>query len=199
MFTSRVEYRLILREDNADLRLRKIGYEAGLVGEREYKDTQKKSQEITEGISFLKGARIKPTQEVNLRLTQLKSAPIRRSVTLEELLRRPQISLSDIKNLDHVKLNITERALTQVEIGVKYSGFIERQLKDVERFMNLEKIKLPHDLEYKEINGLSREIKEKLNKFRPFNLGQASRISGVTPAAISLLMVYLRKVKSQKT
>ena len=198
MFTSRVEYRLILREDNADLRLSKTGYEAGLVSQREYVDTQKKSQQIREGVGFLKITRMKPTQEVNVMLALLKSAPVKRSVTLEELLRRPQISLRDLNNLGHLNLNIAERALTQVEIEVKYSGFIERQLKDVEKFRNLEKIKLPQDLDYKSINGLSREIKEKLNKFRPLNLGQASRISGITPAAISILMVCLKKIKNQK-
>jgi tRNA uridine 5-carboxymethylaminomethyl modification enzyme len=117
---------------------------------------------------------------------------------LEEILRRPKINLADLKNLDHIKLDIAECALRQVEIEVKYAGFIQRQLKEVERFKNLEKIKLSPDLDYGNISSLSREIKEKLKRFQPLNLGQASRISGVTPAAISILMVYLRKLNGQE-
>jgi len=198
MFTSRVEYRLILREDNADLRLRKIGYEAGLVSREEYQKTEEKIEAIKKGINSLKNSRLKPTAQLNLQLHRLKTSAIKKVVTLEEVLKRPQIKFEDLKILDHVKLDIPEFALQQVEIEVKYSGFIQRQLKDVERFKNLERIRLPLDLDYAAIQGLSREIKEKLNKFKPLNLGQASRISGVTPAAISLLMVYLRKLNGQK-
>jgi tRNA uridine 5-carboxymethylaminomethyl modification enzyme len=194
MFTSRVEYRLILREDNADLRLRKIGFDLGLVSKDEYKRLQEKEEAIKESINLLKKTRIRPSQEINAKLKELNTAPINKPVSLEELLKRPQVNIDHIRDLDHVGLCIPESALRQVEIEVKYSGFIERQLKDVERFKNLEKIKLPHDMDYSGIQGLSREIREKLNKFKPINLGQASRISGVTPAAISLLMVYLRKL-----
>jgi len=193
MFTSRVEYRLILREDNADLRLRKTGFDLGLVSKQEYAKLKDKERAIKEGIDLLKNTRIKPSQEINAQLEALNTAAINKPCTLEELLKRPQVDIDHIRNLDHVKLDIPESALRQVEIEVKYSGFIERQLKDVDRFKNLEKIKLPLDLDYSDLEGLSREIREKLNKFKPINLGQASRISGVTPAAISLLMVYLRK------
>jgi len=198
MFTSRVEYRLILREDNADLRLRKIGYEIGLVSEKDYKKVQNKLQDIREGREFLKTTAVKPSSELNHKLMRLGTSPISKVVSFEEILKRPQVGLKDLWNLDHCKLDIPESALRQVEIEVKYAGFIQRQLKDVERFKNLEKIRLPGDLDYAKIDGLSREIKEKLHKFRPLNLGQASRISGVTPAAISLLMVYLRKIDGQK-
>jgi len=227
MFTSRVEYRLILREDNADLRLRKIGYDAGLVSKEDYLQAQDKIHAIKDGISFLKSTRLKPSAEINASLSRLKTSPIKKSVTLEEILKRPQVALVGLKQillnadlrksnadtsrffqhnpresacnprpsaLKDIFLDLPEIALRQVEIEVKYAGFIQRQLKEVERFKNLEKIKLPHDLDYSNISGLSREIKEKLNRFRPLNLGQASRISGVTPAAISLLMVYLRKL-----
>ena len=194
MFTSRVEYRLILREDNADLRLRKMGYELGLVSKEDYLKTENKIRAIRKGIDFLKSARLKPSEEINASLLRLKTSPIRKTVTLEEILKRPQIALADLKSLDHIKLDIAECALRQVEIEVKYAGFIQRQLKEVERFKNLEKIKLPQDLDYSNISSLSREIKEKLNRFRPLNLSQASRISGVTPAAISILMVYLKKL-----
>jgi len=198
MFTSRVEYRLILREDNADLRLRKIGYRLGLVSKEEYQKTEEKKEAIKKGIDFLKNARLKPAPGINAQFHRLKTSDIKKPTTLEEILKRPQIRLGDLKKLDHVKLDIPEFAMQQVEIEVKYSGFIQRQFKDVERFKNLERIRLPLDLNYTGIQGLSREIIEKLNEFKPLNLGQASRISGVTPAAISLLMVYLRKLDGQK-
>ena len=195
MFTSRVEYRLILREDNADLRLRKIGYELGLVAKEDYQRTEEKSRAIEAGINFLRNTTLKPGPQINNVLSRLGTAPLRRVASLEEILKRPEMSLGKIKELEHIKLDIPEFALRQVEIEVKYSGFIERQLKDVQGFRNLEKIKLPSDLDYSSISSLSREIREKLNKFKPLNLGQAARISGVTPAAISLLMVYLRKIE----
>ncbi|MBI5144677.1 MAG: tRNA uridine-5-carboxymethylaminomethyl(34) synthesis enzyme MnmG [Candidatus Omnitrophica bacterium] len=198
MFTSRVEYRLILREDNADLRLRKIGYALGLVSRRDYLNTEEKDRAIKDGIHFLKSTRIKPTPRLNQVLLKLGTSPLKKPLTLEEILKRPQVNLENLKNLDHLDLNIPLSILRQVEIEVKYSGFIQRQLVEVEKFKNLEKIKLPADLDYALINSLSREIKEKLNKFKPLNLGQASRISGVTPAAISILMVYLRKLDGQK-
>jgi len=171
MFTSRVEYRLIIREDNADLRLGKTGYNLGLVKESFYRKTKKKIDGIKEGLAFLRKNR------------------------LEKLLRRPQISIKDLKKIHKLPPQIPESAWRELEIEVKYAGFIQRQLKDVERFKHIEKIKLPLDFDYSSLSGISREIKEKLIKFKPLNLGQASRISGVTPVAISLLMVYLRKAK----
>ncbi|OGX19494.1 MAG: tRNA uridine-5-carboxymethylaminomethyl(34) synthesis enzyme MnmG [Omnitrophica WOR_2 bacterium RBG_13_44_8b] len=194
MFTSRVEYRLILREDNADLRLRKIGFNLGLVKKADYRKVESKIEAINKGINFLKATRLKPTQAINNRLTGLGTPEIKKATSLEELLKRPQVSLEALKKLDHIKFAIPESALAQVEIEVKYAGFIQRQLKEVERFKNLENIKLPRDLDFTTVPSLSREIKEKLNKIKPFNLGQASRISGVTPAAISILMVYLKKL-----
>jgi len=171
MFTSRVEYRLIIREDNADLRLTKMGFDLGLVKESVYRKTKKKAKGIKEGMEFLKKAR------------------------LEKLLRRPEITIKDLKKIHKLPAQIPESAWQQLQIEVKYAGFIKRQLKDVERFKHIEKIKLPLDFDYSGLSGISREIREKLIKFKPLNLGQASRISGVTPVAISLLMVYLRKAK----
>jgi tRNA uridine 5-carboxymethylaminomethyl modification enzyme len=194
MFTSRVEYRLILREDNADLRLRRIGYELGLVSREDYQKTEEKINAIKKGIDLLKTTHIKPSEKINSELIRLGTSPIKKAFTQEEILKRPQISFKDLKNFSHIKPSIPDSAFQQIEIEIKYSGFIQRQLKEVERFKNLEKIKLPQDLDYANIASLSREIKEKLGRFRPLNLGQASRISGVTPAAISLLMVYLRKL-----
>ena len=180
MFTSRVEYRLIIREDNADLRLAKIGFDLGLVKENNYRKTKKKADGIKEGLAYLKKTRINYT-------------PSGKLVTLEKLLKRPQIGIKDLRKMHKLKSNIPESAWQQVQIEVKYAGFIQRQFKDVERFEHLEKIKLPLDFDYKSLSGISREIREKLEKFKPLNLGQASRISGVTPAAISLLMVYLKR------
>lgn len=188
MFTSRVEYRLILREDNADLRLSKFGHEAGLVKEEDYLKTKSKAEAIEQGINFLKSTRLKPAKGLN----------IKKVTTLEEYLRRPEVSIEDIKGLDGYGLDFSENALKQMEIAVKYAGFIQRQIAEVGRFKNLEKIRLPGNLDYSNVNGLSREIKEKLNKFKPINLGQASRISGITPAAVSILMVYLRKLDGEK-
>lgn len=187
MFTSRVEYRLILREDNADSRLSEIGSRLGLLSREAYKSTRKKTEEIEKGVNLLKNTRIKPTKEINALLSRLGSSLLKKDTTLEELLRRPQVSLADIRELTEFSL------AEEVEIEVKYKGFIQRQLKDVEKFKNLEKIKIPGKIDYLKIPSLSREIREKLAQFKPLNLGQASRISGVTPAAISILMVYLRK------
>ena len=194
MFTSRVEYRLILREDNADLRLKKIGYNLGLVTQEDYEKLQEKMETIKQGINFLKTNHLKPTPQINNRLLNLKTSPIKKTVTWEDILKRPQINWKDLESFEELKLDIPESASREVEIEVKYAGFIQRQFKEVERFNNLEKIRLPQELNYAAISGLSREIREKLNKFKPLNLGQASRISGVTPAAISILMVYLRKL-----
>ncbi len=198
MFTSRVEYRLIIREDNADLRLRKMGFDLGLVNEKDYRKTKQKAQGIKDGLVFLKQARIKPGNKVNTILTKLNCAPISRQVSLESLLKRPEVSIKDLNLMHRLKPGILESAWQQIQIEVKYSGFIQRQLKDVERFKHLEKIKLPFEFDYSQLPGISREIKEKLLKFKPLNLGQASRISGITPVAISLLMVYLRKINAQR-
>jgi tRNA uridine 5-carboxymethylaminomethyl modification enzyme len=194
MFTSRVEYRLILRQDNADLRLNKIGYDLGLISKEKYLETETKIEAIRRGIDILKNTHLRPTLKVNRQLERIETKPIKKAITLEEILRRPGITLEKLKNLDHIKLDIPEIVCPQIEIEVKYFAFIQRQLAEVARFKNLEKIKLPLDLDYSNIPSLSCEIKEKLNRFKPINLGQASRISGVTPVAISILMVYLRKL-----
>ncbi|MDD5560963.1 MAG: tRNA uridine-5-carboxymethylaminomethyl(34) synthesis enzyme MnmG [Candidatus Omnitrophica bacterium] len=198
MFTSRVEYRLILREDNADLRLSRMGFDLGLLSLAAYRKVENKQNGIKEGIAFLRKTHIKPGRKINLQLSRLNSAALKRVVSLEDLLKRPQISVKDLRKIHKLKPGIPEPAWQQVEIEVKYSGFIQRQLRDVERFKHLEKIRLPHDFDYSRLSGISREIREKLVSFKPFNLGQASRISGVTPAAVSLLMVYLKKANEQK-
>lgn len=178
MFTSRVEYRLILREDNVDLRLRKIGHKTGLVTKQEYQETLDKQMGIEEGIKYLKANSIS--------LNGIK-------VNLFQFLKRPENKIEDVK--EKLPFDYPENVFNGIEIEVKYSGFIQRQVAEVKSFKNLEKIKIPQNLVYDEMPALSLEIKEKLSKFRPMNLGHASRISGVTPAAISILMVYLKKFK----
>jgi len=195
MFTSRVEYRLILREDNADLRLRKIGYDLGLVSKEEYLKTKDKQDEVNKLLGYLKSKRIKPNPKVNIYLKELSTAPLKKAVCLEEILKRPQVSFVELKKIIPQDIpDVPESIGKQAEIEIKYAGFILRQLAEVERFRNLEKMRLPEGLDYNSIPGLSREIKEKLSIIRPINLGQAARISGVTPAAISILMVYLKKI-----
>ncbi len=197
MFTSRVEYRLILREDNADLRLRGFGYNLGLVSREEYLATKKKGEAIKKGLSLLKTSFLKPSSDINSRLEILHTSALKKKTSLEDLLRRPQIDFSMLKDFLDVNIDIPEFVSRQIETEVKYEGFIRRQCSEVQRFRNLENIKIPEELDYSELKSLSREIKEKLNKFRPMNLGQAGRISGVTPAAISILMVYLKKMRGQ--
>ncbi len=193
MFTSRVEYRLIIREDNADLRLSKTGFDLGLLSRKDFSRTEKKIKGVAAGRAYLKQARLKPVKAVNLKLARLNCPPLSRSFSLEELLKRPQINIENLATLHKLKPGIPESSWREIEIGIKYAGFIQRQCKDVERFKHLEKIKLPADFDYSGLSGISREIREKLLRFKPLNLGQASRISGVTPVAISLLMVYLKK------
>ncbi len=194
MFTSRVEYRLIIREDNADLRLAKLGFNLGLVSKKGFSRTEKKIKGIKDGLIFLKRTHLKPTKSLNVKLAQFNCAPLKRVVSLEELLKRPEINIKELNLLHKLKSGILDSAWQQVAIAVKYAGFIQRQAKDVERFKHLEKIRLPLDFDYSNLSGISREIREKLTKFKPLNLGQASRISGVTPVAISLLMVYLKRI-----
>ncbi len=198
MFTSRVEYRLILREDNADLRLGKIGYELGLLKNKDYLRVQQKAAAIKKGLAFLKKTILKPNARVNASLARLNTSALRRLTSLEDILKRPQVGIQDLGTLDHIKSNIPKFVSWQLEIEVKYAGFIQRQMAEVARFKHLENIRLPQELDYAVVYGLSREIKEKLGRFRPLNLGQASRISGITPAAVSILMVYLRKFNAER-
>lgn len=194
MFTSRVEYRLILREDNADIRLAQHGYRAGLVSKAKFDRLRKKAGDIKKAAAYFDKHPVRATPAVGHYLAALKSAPLKKRTTLSDLLRRPEISYADIARLPGVSLGLRREVAEQVEIDIKYSGFIERQRSEVDKFEHVEKIKIPVDLDYSRIPGISKEIGEKLKAFKPVNLGQASRISGVTPAAISILMVYLKKI-----
>jgi tRNA uridine 5-carboxymethylaminomethyl modification enzyme len=197
MFTSRAEYRLLLREDNADLRLREKGRAAGLVNDADYHSFVSKKEKIFKEFELLRRIIIYPTPETNDRLRNLGTSSIRKPISLEELLRRPEITYSHLQAFyNSGTLEMGPGVAEEVETQTKYAGYIQRQEEQVARLRKLEGLKLPRDMDYKEIPGLTREIVEKLNKIKPFSLGQASRISGVTPAAISILMIYLKKINN---
>lgn len=193
MFTSRVEYRLILREDNADLRLTLLGYDIGLVKHDKAAQVKKKQELIAQGFAYLKKTSLKPSAKLDLQLSGMDTAGLKKKTALEDILKRPQIDFAKLRSLDGVNIQLPELVSQQLEIEVKYKGFIQRQCNEVERFRNLEKIRIPAGMDFSQVKSLSREIREKLAKFMPINLGQAARISGITPAAISMLMVFLRK------
>jgi tRNA uridine 5-carboxymethylaminomethyl modification enzyme len=193
MFTSRAEYRLHLREDNADLRLREMGYEVGLVKEEEYRIFLEKKKAIEQTLSRISEAKINPTRENNEILHRLGSTPLKKETSLQELLKRPEIHHPHLVDFDRDLENLPKESWEQVEIQVKYDGYIKRQMEQIERFKRLEEVSFPEDFDFRSVIGLSTEVMEKLTKIRPISLGQASRISGVTPAAISILMVNLKK------
>jgi len=195
MFTSRAEYRLILREDNADLRLREKGFQIGLINQEEYEHFRKKKKAIEDELVRLRSIQVRADAKTNETLVRLGTAPIKNPVTLEEILRRPEVSYKTLSDLGYPpQEEIPPGVIEQVEIQVKYAGYINRQEEHVEKFKKMEKIKMPSDFDYRKIPGLSREVQEKLTAIRPVSLGQASRISGITPAALSILMVYLKRL-----
>jgi tRNA uridine 5-carboxymethylaminomethyl modification enzyme len=194
MFTSRAEYRLLLREDNADLRLTEIGYNIGLGSREAYERMSKKKIDLSELIKTLEETLIAPSEAVEKNLRTWGSAGLHGQTSLAQLLRRPEISFAHLVELrgDLLK-HLPDAVALEAEIEIKYSGYIRRQLEAVKRFRNLETVRLPENIDYSVVNGLSREAREKLGRIRPRSLGQASRISGITPAAISLLSIYLKR------
>jgi tRNA uridine 5-carboxymethylaminomethyl modification enzyme len=198
MFTSRVEYRLIVREDNADYRLAKYGRQFGLLSERQFNAVEQKYALIQEEIDHLKSVRVDPASPLNEELIKANSSPLRQPTLLSDILKRPEVDYAMIAPYDGNLKGFPPEVIGQVEYEIKYEGFIQRQLKDVERFRHIEKIKIPSDINYDAIPSLSIEVRQKLRRFTPMTLGQAHRISGVTPAAISILMVYLRKLKLER-
>src|SRR3989344_4956088 len=205
MFTSRAEYRLLLREDNADLRLRKIGQSLGLVTNNDWRRFEFKRKRIEELLALLNSYSLTPIPFINNKLIQLGSAAMKKPTSLAELVKRPELSLTQVletfleKNQWHKEgdKKLCGEALEQVEIQVKYEGYIQAQEEDIAQFKKLESIVIPHAFCFDGISGLSKEVVEKLKKIKPQNLGQAARVSGITPAAISILMVYLRKSKQE--
>ena len=198
MMTSRAEYRLLLRQDNADLRLTPKGYEVGLIPEKRYQKFLKKRENIEKEIERIKHTNIKPTEEVNKILEKYNSSPINRGVKLDELLRRSELTYEALKKLDIDRPKLSKQEKEEVEIQVKYEGYIKLQKAQVEKFKKLEEKKLDETISYANLKGLSLEARQKLDKIKPTSIGQASRISGVSPADISVLLIYLEQQKNKK-
>lgn len=193
MMTSRAEYRLLLRQDNADLRLTPIGHEIGLISDERYEKLNDKKRKIEAEIARLHNATIGTTPQVQAFLEAHDSTILKSGMTLEELLKRPEICYNDLKEIDTKRPNLPEAVTQQVEISIKYEGYIKRQLQQVEQFKKLEKKKLSLDFDYSQVPNLRKEAIQKLNEYQPASIGQASRISGVSPADISVLLVYLNR------
>jgi len=194
MFTSRAEHRLLLREDNADLRLRDFGYRIGLVREDDYKRTIEKKAAIAAEIKRQEETVITPSEQTNEAVAAFGSAPLKSPVFLAQFLRRPEVSVAMAHALSPSPVLLSRDIAAEVEISIKYSGYVRRQEEGVKRLRHMEEAHIPENLDYATVSGLSREVREKLIALRPFSLGQAARIPGVTPAALSLLAVHLKRV-----
>ena len=193
MMTSRAEYRLLLRQDNADLRLTKKGYELGLISEERYQNVIQKEQLIAKEIERVEHVNIGANNLVQRILEEHGSTPLKHGTTLAELIRRPELNYEDLIEIDLGRPDLSYDVIEQVNIQIKYDGYIKRQLKQVKEFKKLENKKLPQNFDYSLIKSLRIEAKQKLNLYQPINVGQASRISGVSPADISVLLVYLEQ------
>ena len=191
MMTSRAEYRLILRQDNADLRLTEIGHNVGLVKEDRWQKFCERKHNIESELERLKNLQITNKKEVNEYLESLNSVALRKPISLYELIKRPELSYFTVDELDPDRPELPGNIGEQIDIMAKYEGYIEKQLEQVEQFKKIENKKIPDDINYEDVNSLRIEAVQKLNKVRPINLGQASRISGVSPADISVLLIYL--------
>lgn len=198
MMTSRAEYRLLLRQDNADLRLRQIGYEVGLVSKELYQATLYKKDQIDAEAARLKNTIVGASKNIQEFLTAHESAPLKTGVTLAELICRPELTYEVIADIDLERVPLPADVVEQVEIEIKYEGYIERQLKQVEHYKKMEKKKIPADLDYNDVGSLRLEARQKLIAYKPVSVGQASRISGVSPADISVLLVYLENYGKNK-
>lgn len=193
MMTSRCEYRLALRQDNADERLTPIGYKIGLISEERYRRFLEKQRLIEEERARIEKVILTPSEKLNKLLEEKGTAPIKTGVRMSDLLKRPQISYEDLAPFDPERRELPYAVTEQVEISIKYEGYIKRELAQINEMRRLENRKLPKDIDYNKISGLRLEAREKLNKVRPINIGQASRISGVNPADISVLIIYLEQ------
>lgn len=198
MMTSRAEYRLLLRQDNADLRLRKKGWEVGLIDDETYHKLQEKERMIQEEIERVEHATVGGSAEVQSLLESLNSTLLKSGTTIAELIRRPELNYKVLAPIDKERPELPEDVCEQVEINIKYDGYIRRQMKQVEQFKKLEQKKLPEDINYEDVGSLRIEARQKLEAYRPVSIGQASRISGVSPADISVLLVYLESRSGHK-
>ncbi len=193
MFTSRAEHRLLLREDNADLRMHAFGYRIGLVKETDYRCTAEKKAAIANEIRRQEQTMLAPSEQLNATLASLGSAPSKTPTSLAQLLRRPELSFETIQAFSPSSAPVSREVAAEGEIAIKYSGYIRRQEEGVERLRSLEEARIPQGLDYEAVSGLSKEVREKLIALRPLSLGQAARIPGVTPAALSLLAIHLKR------
>ncbi|MBW2130428.1 MAG: tRNA uridine-5-carboxymethylaminomethyl(34) synthesis enzyme MnmG [Deltaproteobacteria bacterium] len=193
MFTSRAEYRLLLREDNADFRLRDLGHELGLVSDEVYKEFCRKREKTEELLRRLEGFTLRPDPSVLDRLKEMNTPPIKNLTSLAQLLRRNEVFIEQLKVFDPELADLDPAVAEEVETRIKYQGYIERQERQVEKLKRMEALRLPEDLDYNAVYGLTREAREKLTKVKPRSLGQASRISGITPAALMALQVHLKR------
>ena len=197
MMTSRAEYRLLLRQDNADLRLTKKGYEIGLITKERYQALLKKEELIINEINRLENTLIGATKKVQALLKELNSATLNTAVTLAELIRRPELNYDLLESIDKDRPHLPDHVIEQVNINIKYEGYIKRQKNQVEKFRKLENKKIPENIDYNKVTSLRVEARQKLIKHKPVSIGQASRISGVSPADISVLMIYLTQLESK--
>ena len=199
MFTSRAEYRLMLREDNADLRLMKIGHELGLIDTDALNDVQRRKSLIEKEIKRIKQTVIKPSPDVNRYLESKKTPPLKNGVHLDHLLKRAELDYDAVRTLAQNLLDENPKVSRQVEIQIKYEGYIKRQQKEIEKFKDLERIHIPPGFDFMDVHGLSNELKEKLSKIKPDSLGRASRMEGITPAAVSAIMITLKALKKKNS
>ena len=198
MMTSRAEYRLLLRQDNADLRLTEIGYEIGLISEKRYKKFLNKKKKIEKEVERLKNINLKPTKKLNDFLIKYNTTPVNTGIKLSDLLKRTQLTYQILGEIDENRPKIGKDIAEEVEIIIKYEGYINLQIKQVETFKKLEKKLLPDNIDYEKIKGIRLEARQKLNKYKPYSIGQASRISGVSPADISVLLIFLEQYGKTK-